>query len=260
MRSIAIIILVGAGCASGNLVYDSPEQAYGYGEMYFTAGKYTKAIRYYQGVFDFGRTHQWAADAQLKLARAHRLNRDYILAAEEYANFTRLHRADPRTGDAEFERAMTFYERAPRFELDQSDTERGIEIFSVYMQRYPAHDSVNVAAMRVRQLRERLASKVFYAGGLYERRRLFEAAAISYESVFEDYPDTPLADDALLGAIRCYIEFSERSVAQRQPERLQKAIDHYQRLLQLFPESPLLKTAEDLYSRASEQMEALVAS
>ncbi len=260
MRYILFVVFIWVGCASGSLVYDSPEQAYSYGEMYFSAGKYTNAVRYYQAVFDFGRTHEWAANAQLKLARAHRLNRDYILAAEEYANFTRLYRADPRVGDAEFERAMTFFERAPRFELDQSETERGIEVFSVYMQRFPEHDSVDVAAVRARQLREKLAAKVFYAGGLYERRRLFEAAALSYESLFQDYPDTPLADDALLGAIRCYVEYSDRSVVERQPERLQKAIDHYQRLVQIFPESPFLKTAEELYSRASEQMDILVAS
>ncbi len=253
---IAISILI-AGCASGGrLRYDSPKEAFEKAELYFARGKLDRAIQYYQGVFDFGRTHEWASDAQFQLARAHRANGDFILAANEYSEFTRLHRADPRIADAEFERAMTFYERSPHYELDQSDTERGIEVFNVFIQRFPDHDSVTMAVQHVRQLREKLAAKVFHGGGLYERRKLFEAAALSYEVVFEKYPDTPMADDALLGAIRCYIEFSGQSVAQRQSERLQKAIDHYQRLLQLFPESPLLKDAEVLYGRAAAQMVA----
>ncbi len=262
MRQLLIVLLlVVAGCAAGGRIqYESPREAFENGELYFAGQKYDRAIQYYRGVFDFGRTHEWASDAQLKLARAYRLNREFILAADEYANFVRLYRADPRVADAEFERAMTFYERSPSFELDQSETERGIEVFNVFLQRFPDHDSVAVATQRVRQLRDKLATKAFHGGGLYERRQLFEAAALSYEVVFEKYPDTPMADDALLGAIRCYIEFSNQSVAQRQPERLQKALDHYQRLLQLFPDSPLLKDAEVLYSRAAALMDEVTAS
>ena len=260
LRLLALAVLVFAtGCAGGaRLRYSSPQEAYERGQELYERGKYERASQYFQGVFDFGRAHEWADDAQLQLARSFRGNREYILAASEYSRFAEIYRTDPRAGDAEFERAMTFFERSPGFELDQSSTERGIEVFNVFIQRFTDHDSVMVAVRRVDELREKLAYKQFFNAQLYERRGLFEAAGLSYEVVFDKYPDTPLADDALVGAIRCYIDFSDQSVEQRQPERLQKSIDHYQRLLQIFPDSDQLQAAELLYERARAQMDILI--
>ena len=258
-NQVIVLVLFVAGCAgSGRLSYDSPNEAFTKGLEHYEAGRYSRAAQYFQGVFDFGRTSEWAPDAQLYLARSYRQNRDYILAASEYTRFTELYRADPRVPDAEFERAMTFFERSPQIELDQTSTRRGIEVFNLYIQRYSGHDSVNVAVQRVGELRQKLADKQFHAARLYERRGLYQAAALSYELVFDKYPDTPLADDALLGAIRSYIEFSAQSIVQRQPERLQKAINNYQRLVDLFPESELMDVASELNEQAEKDLDALI--
>jgi outer membrane protein assembly factor BamD len=74
--------------------------------------------------------------------------------------------------------------------------------------------------------------------------------------VFDKYPDTRWADDALLGAMGAYIAFSDQSVEARRAERLQKALDSYQRLL-LFTDSPLLKEAEAVYEQINTRMERL---
>lgn len=258
LHAIAFVLLV-AGCAGpGGLRYESPEEAFTKGMEYFERGRYARAAQYFQAVFDFGRMHDWADDAQLALARTRRANQEFILAASEYARFTELYRADPRIPTVEYERAMTFYERSPEFELDQGNTERGIEVFYVFMQRYPEHDSVDAALARVQELRDKLAYKQFTNAGLYERRELYEAAALSFEVVFDKFPDTELADDALLGAMRCYMEYSNQSIAQRQPERLQKAIDHYQRLIQIFPDSDLIDEAEVLFNQARGTLDQLM--
>ncbi|MXY07805.1 MAG: outer membrane protein assembly factor BamD [Rhodothermaceae bacterium] len=258
-NQVIVLVLFVAGCAgSGRLSYDSPNEAYTKGLEHYEAGRYSRAAQYFNGVSEFGRAHEWAPDAQLYLARSHRQNRDYILAASEYTRFTELFRADPRVPDAEFERAMTFFERSPQIELDQTSTRRGIEVFNLYIQRYSSHDSVDVAIQRVGELRQKLADKQFHAARLYERRGLYQAAALSYELVFDKYPDTPLADDALLGAIRSYIEYSAQSIIQRQPERLQKAINNYQRLVDLFPDSELMDVANELNEQAEKDLNALI--
>ena len=260
-RILALICLLVAGCAgSGRITYDSPEEAYQRGMEAYNNGKYTRAAQYFQGVFDYGRTHEWADDARLQLARAYRNNREYILAASEYSSFSSVYRGDERVPIAEFERAMTFYERSPAIELDQTSTRRGIEVFNLYIQRFPQHDSVATAMLRVGELRQKLADKQFHAAGLYERRGLYEAAALSYETVFDKYPDTPLADDALLGALRCYIEFSARSIQQRQAERLETAIGHFERLVQIFPDSELIEEASILRQEADSRLDRLVES
>jgi outer membrane protein assembly factor BamD len=263
LRSYVVLIsltaaLVAAGCSgSGRLRYDSPQEAYQKGVELYERGKYQQAAEYFQAVFDFGRTHEWADDAQLYLARAYRANEQYILAASEYTRFVEIYRADPRVPEAEYERALAYYELSPNYELDQSDTERAIQYFTLFANRYPDHELFDEATARIAELRDKLAHKQFETAKLYERRELYEAAALSYEAVFDKYPDTAWADDALVGAIRAYIGFSDQSVLNRQAERLQFAVDNYERLIQIFPNSPLLKEGEQLYEQAVARLEAL---
>ena len=246
-----------AGCSgSDRLRYDSPQEAYGKGKVFYDRGKYDRAIPFFQGVFDFGRAHQWAADAQLLLARSYAANKEYILAANEFSRFVEIYRQDPRVPEAEFERAMTFYARSPRFQLDQTDTRQAIQSFQLFLNRYPDHEKAAEAQARIEELRDKLAHKQFDVAEQYELRGLFRAAAHSYEVVFDKYPETRWADDALLGAIRAYIAYSDQSVEARRPERLQKALDSYQRLL-LISDSPLLKEAEALYEEATARLDAL---
>ncbi len=257
LASLLALVFLTACSGSGRVRYDSPREAVEKGIEQYEAGKYDKAILYLQGAFDFGRTHEYAADAQLYLARAYRGNKDYLLAANEYTRFIQIFRSDPRVPEAEYELAMTYYDRSPAYQLDQTDTERAIEQFQLFLNRYPNHEKAEDATMRIRELREKLAHKQYEAGKLYERRELFEAAAYSYEAAFDRFPDTQWADDALLGAMRAYLAYSDASVRARQRERLQPAIEHYQRLIQLFPDSPLLKEAEALYEQIMERIKRL---
>lgn len=252
------LILLVTGCGNGGrTTYTTPQEAFGKGRVLFEEGKYQQAIPYFQGVFSFGRTHQWAADAQLYLARSYRNNKEYLLAANEYERFTRIYRVDPRLAEANYEWAMTYYELSPPPPLDQTDTKRAIEEFQLFIDRFPDNPLVDDAQERIVDLRSKLANKQFNTAKLYERRELYEAAALSYEAVFDLYPDTPWAQPALVGAMRAYIAFSDQSIALRQPERLQLATRNYDRLTQIFKDSEYLKEAETLYEGIQARLEAL---
>lgn len=257
-RILPVILLLAAGCGgSGRVSYEGPRDAFERGKALFEAEDYSAAIPYLQGVFDFGRTHEWAADAQLMLARAYRGNREYLLAANEFTRFTQIFRADPRVAQASYELAMTYYDRSPQYQLDQTDTKQAIAQFQLFMTRFPANDLTDEAQVRIVELRDKLAHKRYDAAGQYELRGFFEAAAVTYESVFDDYYDTTWADEALLGAIRSYTAFARQSIPAKQPDRLRKAISNYDRLLQIFPDSPVLKDAETAYAEALGMLEAL---
>ena len=259
--ALLLSILTLAACGgSGRLRYDSPQQAFDRGMELYEAEKYDRAIDYFQGVFDYGRTSEVAADAQLYLARSYFHNDEFILAASEFTRFISTFRTDPRTEEAEFERAMSYYSLSPKYELDQSNTHEAVQYLQLFLDRYPDSELADDAEEHIRQLREKLAHKEFAAAEQYEGREMYEAAALTYENVFDTYPDTRWADDALLGAIRSYVSYSELSVRARQAERLQAAVDNYERLIQLFQESPLLKEAEPLYERAVDQLESLRAT
>ena len=232
--------------------YDTPADAYAKGKELFEAGKYSRAIEYLQGTFDFGRAHEYAADAQIMLARAYSENGDYLLAGNEYQRFIQIYRSDERVPQASFEYAMTFIARSPRYELDQTDTKRAVNELQLVIDRFPPNPRVADAAAEIKSLREKLGHQAFQSARLYERRELFESAAISYEAVFDKYPDTSWADDAIVGAIRNYIAFSQRSILSKQAERYGEAVALFERLQQIFPDSPLIPEARALVDSAAD--------
>lgn len=256
--AVVAALVVLAGCSGSNrLQHNSSQEAYQKGMERFEDEDYEGAIRYFRAVFSYGRANEWADDAQLQMARAHRENKQYRLAATEYERFIQYYRNDERVPTAEFERAMCFYRLSPRYQLDQSNSRRALSAFQLFIERYPNHELASEAEERILELREKLAHKKIDAAALYANRGMYRAAALTYETAFDQYPETSWADDALLGAIRSYVEYSAMSVERRQPERLRKAIEHYNRLAQVFPDSPLLDEAESLYEQAEERLAEL---
>lgn len=250
-------MLLSACAGSGRLRYETPQEAYEKGLALYEEGDFEKATEYLQGSFDFGRTHQWAADAQLLLARAYRANEEFLLAANEFTRFTQIYRSDERVPDAEYELAMTYYDRSPKYQLDQTDTERAIVQFQLFITRYRDNALVEDAQARITELRGKLAQKQIHTAELYATREYYNAAAVSYEAAFDRYYDTEMADDALLGALRSYYEYARASVQTRQLERLEMAESNYDRLIQIFPDSPLIKEAESIYVEVRAMMDSL---
>jgi outer membrane protein assembly factor BamD len=254
---LGLALLVGlVGCSGSQRVrHNSPKQAYEKGMEQFEQENYEKAIRYFRGVLSYGRGNRWGPDAQFHLAMAQRKRGKYLVAANEFKRFTQLYRNDPMVPRAEYEQARAYYARSPAYQLSQTDTRKAIELFQLFIDRYPDHDLVSEAKEQIDELRSKLAHKQYAAAELYERREMWPAATKSYETAFDQYPDTKWADDALLGALRTYIQYADQSVQEKQEERYQKAITQYDQLTQLFPSSPLLEQAHELRDEAQRKLE-----
>jgi len=255
---LAAAVLLGlVGCSGGQrLQHSGPQDAFQQGMTQFEEGDHQKAIQYFRVVIDeYGRGNEWAPQAQFQLAKAQQKRGRHLVAANEFKRFTQLYRNNERVPQAEYQRALSYYERSPMYQLDQSDTRQAISLFELFIDRYPDHDRVSDAEEMIGELRAKLAHKKYEAAKLYEKREMWEATTVTYERVFNLYPETPWADDALFGAVRSYISYADLSIEEKQAERYQKAIDHYQRLTQLFPESPLVSQAEAYYTEAQQKLE-----
>ncbi len=259
-QSILLLFLVAlvAGCSSGNrIASDTPEEAFERGFALYERGKYDRAIEYFQHVFDFGRTNPRAADAQYYLAQSYFKTKQYLLSANEFTRFVELYRTDEKVEEGEYLRAMSYVRLSPPYQLDQTDTQTALTYLRLYLSKYPEGEHAAELAGYTEELRAKLAKKQFEIAELYERRELHEAAALSYEGVLERYPDSEYADNALLGAVRSYRAYAEASIPSRQAERYQQAADTYDRLVQLFPESPLLGEARAEYAIVERELQRM---
>jgi outer membrane protein assembly factor BamD len=256
VSALGLVAVMGlVGCSGGNeITANSPKQAYEKGMDYYEDEDYEDAIRYFRAVFNYGRGNEWAPQAQFQLAMAQRKRGKYLVAANEFKRFTQLYRNHEKVAQAEYEQARAYYTRSPQYHLDQTDTKKAIELFQLFIDRYPDHERATDAKEKVDELRAKLAHKQYDAARLYERRDMWRAATESYRSLFDQYPETPWADDALMGALRSYVRYADRSIQSKQAERYQKALDQYAQLQQLFPDSPLLDDAEALRAEAQRKL------
>jgi outer membrane protein assembly factor BamD len=255
-RLVALILvamglpaLAGCGGASPTTAA-SAEEAFARGTAAMQARRHDRAAEHFRVALDFGRATPVARDAQLGLAQAFLADEQYLLAGQEFTRFIEFYGDDPRVEEAEFQRAMAYFRLSPHYELDQTDTERAIEYIRSYLARYPESPRAGQAATMMDELREKLARKRFESARLYERRDLFEAAVLTYRSVLEDFPASPWADDAMVGALRAQTRYAEESIPSRQSERFGEALALYGRIVEVFPQSPLLAEAQSYRDRA----------
>ena len=256
---LALALLIGAaGCSgSGKVRSSSPQEAFQKGTESYKSEDYDRAIKYFRQVFSYGRDNKWADDAQLYLARSYREDGRYLRAASQYQRFAQLYSSDERVPKAQYERAMAYYRLSPDYELDPTHTQKALDLFLLFADRYPQNEKTSEVETYIDELRNKLARKQLAAGRQYERRELWEAAAHAYTAVFDQYPETKWVDDALLGAARANVSYAERSIQKKKAERYRRAIENYQRLTQIFPDSPLLDDAKSFYQTAEERLDAL---
>ncbi len=247
---LATLVLIVAGCGSGPETFSSAQTAYDRGVEAYENERYARAIEFFRAALDFGRTSELADDAQLYLARSYAGDRQYLLAGTEFTRFIEFYRNDPRIEEAAFERIQAYAALSPRYELDQTDTRQAIAYIQLYLQQYPNSEHGEEAANLADQLREKLARKLYERGYLYERRELYEAAALTYRDVLAEYPTSAYVDDALAAAVRVQTLYAEGSVPAQQRARFQEALDTYDQLTTLFPDSPVLVEAQTYYDRA----------
>ena len=253
LRVFALTLLVAlvSGCGGSRAVPSSAQEAYTRGTEAFEARKYDRAVELMRATLDFGRTTEFADDAQLTLARAYRADKQYLLAGAEYTRFIEFYRTDPRVEQAAYERILAYAELSPSYDLDQTDTQQTISYIRLFLQQYGTTSEYSAAAGELLDdLTQKLARKQFESGRLYERRGLFEAAAIAYAGVLEKYPASEFADDAAYSRIRAQTSYALNSVPSKQVDRFRDALRLYDQFVTLFPSSPFLADAEAEYDRA----------
>jgi len=87
--------------------------------------------------------------------------------------------------------------RGPAF--DQDFTQKALEQWESYLRAYPGHWQNPEGTRRVQLARERLADKLASAGRLYLKLTRTGPARVYFQRVLDDYPDTAIAADAMLG-------------------------------------------------------------
>lgn len=239
---LAAVIFLGSGCSYlPSAPWSTPasqsdptaEALFQEGMDYFNNKKYARAIDRLERVkADFPFSPQ-LVPAELKIAEAYYLNKQYPEAAAAFKEFQAMHPTNEKIPFVIYHLGLTHFEQFTSVDRDQKVTEIAKGYFETVVKNYPNSPYAGKAKEKLAKCREYLAEHEFIIAAFYMRQKKFPAARGRFEEILRRYRDTPTAVKSLYQLGESY----------RLGENSLKAALAYRALIQNYPESPLVKGA-----------------
>jgi outer membrane protein assembly factor BamD len=153
--------------------------------------------------------------------------------------------------EVDYLHAYCFYKQSPKLELEQVNTTKAIGMMQTFINTHPGSERNKVATEIIDKCRIKLEQKEFRSAELYFNLGQHRAAAIAYTNLINNYPESQKGDEYKLKIVKAYYKFAKLSYEDKQIERYEKVISEYEDFVDRYPESKLLKEAEN-YSNLSQ--------
>lgn len=227
-------VLIASSCASTTETPVLPaDEQFARAMELFEDREYARAVTAFQGfVFNYPQDPR-VGEARWRAAESYYRMEDWATAAQEFLNFQRDFPASERAAEAIYQAGRSYQEMSLRPELDQRDTERAINVYDRLIVEYPVSEFVEEARRRVRELRDKLAEKVYLNAEFYFDHEDYEAAEIYLTDLISGYPET---DWLAAGYALLAMTFCEQGLEDR-------AAEVFSRLEESFPDSAAVREA-----------------
>jgi outer membrane protein assembly factor BamD len=138
-------------------------------------------------------------EAVYLLGDCHLRIKEWALAAGEFERLLRDYPESDSAGTAAFRLGEAYFGQARKPDFDQEYNRKALEQWESYLRAHPDHWLVPEARRRVLEGRSRLAQKLLGTGRLYLKMKLPKPAQVYFHRVLDEYPDTAVVPDAMLG-------------------------------------------------------------
>ncbi|HTB51276.1 MAG TPA: outer membrane protein assembly factor BamD [Ferruginibacter sp.] len=248
-----LFIFLLSSCNNYNKVIKSKDNAYKLkmADEYYAAKKYRVAQQLYEQLYPIYKGTDKFEEIYYRDAYCFYYLEEYKDAENFFKGFLDVFPNSPKAEEVDFMHAVCFYNSSPKEELDQTNTIKSIGLMQSFINAHPGSARIDSANSIIDKCRDKLEQKQYSAADLYYKIGQYRAAALSYADLMNDYPASDKGDVYKLKEVRAYFKFAKLSIPEKQVERYQKVITEYNDFIDKFPDSKLLKEAED-YSKQSQ--------
>ncbi len=163
----------------------------------------------------------YALQAELKVGDAYFLKKEYLLAAETFQFFTKLHPESDKLDYAFFKMGMSYLKAtSPKIDRDQEHLPQAVDSFAIVLSQFPTSNYYRQAKFYHDQARRMIAKRVFYIGNFYYKWGEYRAAAPRFEEVVQKYSGLGLDQKALYYAALSYHNLGKNEEAAQYAEIL----------------------------------------
>ena len=214
-------------------------------DEYFAAKKYRNAGELYVELFSVFKGTDKFEELYYKYAYCSFYQKNYADAENLFKGFLEVFPNSSKAEEVAYMHAYTFYLQSPIAELEQINTSKAIGMMQSFINTYPNSSRVKDAIEIIAKSRAKLELKEYKTAQLYYNLQQYRAAGLSFANLLISYPESARGEEYMLMAIKSYYQFAKLSVYDKQEERYQKVTTEYFDFADRYPESKLLKEAED---------------
>ncbi|MBI6120250.1 outer membrane protein assembly factor BamD [Salegentibacter sp. F60176] len=265
LLAAVLMLTVSCGEYQDLLKSDDSGKKYSYAEQLYNEAqengdkrKYRKALRLFEQIVPQYRGKPQGEKLSFLFANTYYELGDYYLSSYEFERFQQSYPNSEKVEEAAYKKARSFYELSPRYDLDQTDTNKAVTELQAYLNTFPEGEYVDRANEMATELRIKLEKKEFEIAKQYHltgeaRAGNYRAAITSFTNFLANNPGSPFRESAQYYRFDSAYRLAINSFRSLMEERLNEALEFYETYKKYYPEgeymAPMEASAEDIKSR-----------
>jgi outer membrane protein assembly factor BamD len=226
-------------------------------DKYFAEKKYSYAQQLYEELYPVYKGTDKFEELYYKDAYCFYFMKNYRDAENFFKGFLEVFPNSAKAEEVDYMHALCFYKQSPKIELEQTNTAKAMGVMQTFINTHPGSLRIAEATEIIDKCRAKLEQKELRAAELYYKIGQYRAAAITFNSLLNNYPESVDADYYKLQAIKSYFRFAKLSYTDKQIERYEKVVSEFEDFTDRFPESKLLKDAEEYSNLSKNNIKAI---
>lgn len=224
---------------------------------YYEKGDYFRSGALLEEMIPLLKGRPEAEKAQFYFANTNFKQRNYVLSAYYFKQFTDTYPNSQYTEEANFLRAKSLFRDSPGYELDQTNTVSALEVIQDFLNTYPTSQFRAETEGMSQELQRKLENKAFQSAKLYYSLRYNQAAVTALTNFNQNYPASAYAEQADYLRLAAQYAWAKESIESKQRERFLDAVAIYQHFIDTYPQSKSLHSAQSMYDDSRAQLELL---
>jgi outer membrane protein assembly factor BamD len=253
---LVLVVILSVSCSKHSRVLKGTDNELKY-EMaidLYEKGDYYRAIQLFDQLIAIYRGTEKLENINYYYAQCYYKQEDYLLASYYFKRFAQNYPSSPRAEECMYLNAYCYYLDSPRYSLDQTNTYEAIKEMQLFINLYPDSERIPECNAIIDELRGKLEKKAIEIGIQYFKTKHYKAAITSLEAVLDDFPDTKNREKILYFVMKSYYFYAINSVEEKKEERYQQAIEIYNDIMYLFPDTKYQRELNSMQKNAMEKL------
>lgn len=255
ITACCLILLVSCSAYQDALKSDDMGVKYNMADSLYNVGKYAKAIKLWDQVVPNYKGKPQAERVMFLYADTYYKAGDYYLSGYQFDRFATSYPKSEKTEEAKFKAAKSYYELSPTFNLDQEETQKGLDQLQAFIGEYPESQYTEQADSLIIKLSTKLQKKDFEIAKQYNTIMKYPVALAALDDFISDYPGSPFREAAFFYKLDSQYKYAIGSFDVLVEDRLKEALDIYNTLIRYYPEGEYRALADEIKADIDKRMQ-----